>query len=224
MNTTPGTLQRDINEFLRQYRKAPHSTTGLPPAQLFLGRNLRARLDLVRPEVKQPTSVVSQENEKNPRRYFTPLQKVYFLSGNDRMDKWIPGSIVTRLGSLHYEIKYNGKMYKRHVDQIRAFGPDPVQRSSNEQARSVPEKPTTKSKHVHFYDAHANHSSLERATSTESTMQPTVPVIPQAPLVSPVFRQEPATPATNQGRTITPSQAPRRSARDRRPVRRFSPS
>lgn len=38
----------DINKLLRQYRKAPHSTTGQSPAQLFLGRSIRTRLDLVR--------------------------------------------------------------------------------------------------------------------------------------------------------------------------------
>jgi len=50
MQTTKSSLRQDINNFLRQYRKAPHSTTGLSPAQLFLSRNLRTRLDLVRPE------------------------------------------------------------------------------------------------------------------------------------------------------------------------------
>ncbi|KMQ84561.1 hypothetical protein RF55_17549, partial [Lasius niger] len=48
MATTKDTLQRNLNEFLRQYRKAPHTTTGQPPSQLFLGRSLRTRLDLVR--------------------------------------------------------------------------------------------------------------------------------------------------------------------------------
>lgn len=36
------------------------------------------------------------------------------------MDRWIPGVIVTRLGDLHYDIKYQGRRFKRHVDQIRS--------------------------------------------------------------------------------------------------------
>lgn len=47
MCTTAGTLQKNLNEFLRQYRKAPHSATNQTPAQLFLGRNIRKRIDLV---------------------------------------------------------------------------------------------------------------------------------------------------------------------------------
>lgn len=35
MDTTQGSLQRNLNEFLRQYRKAPHTTTGQPSALLF---------------------------------------------------------------------------------------------------------------------------------------------------------------------------------------------
>ncbi|KAJ8885521.1 hypothetical protein PR048_011719 [Dryococelus australis] len=38
---------------------------------------------------------------------------------NPGMDKWIPGTILTHLGDLHYEIYYFGKCFKRHVDHIR---------------------------------------------------------------------------------------------------------
>ncbi|XP_011166545.2 uncharacterized protein K02A2.6-like [Solenopsis invicta] len=44
MSTTQGSIQQNLNEFLRQYRKAPHSTTAQPSAQLFLGRNIRPDL------------------------------------------------------------------------------------------------------------------------------------------------------------------------------------
>ncbi|XP_030764846.1 uncharacterized protein K02A2.6-like [Sitophilus oryzae] len=50
MKTTKAALQSNLNQFLRQYRKAPHSTTGQSPAQLFLGRDLRTRLNLTRPD------------------------------------------------------------------------------------------------------------------------------------------------------------------------------
>ena len=50
MGTTARTLKQNVNEFLRQYKNAPHSTTNVPPLQLFLERHLRTRLDLVRPE------------------------------------------------------------------------------------------------------------------------------------------------------------------------------
>lgn len=38
-----------LNRFLLDYRNTAHSTTGFSPAKLMLGRNLRSRLDLLRP-------------------------------------------------------------------------------------------------------------------------------------------------------------------------------
>lgn len=37
------------------------------------------------------------------------------------MDKWISGTVSARLGDLHYEVVYQGKHLKRHVDQMRRF-------------------------------------------------------------------------------------------------------
>lgn len=125
--TTPGTLQRNLNEFLRQHRKAPHSTTGQSPAQLFLGRPLRTRLDLLKPESLYTKITERQQATFEPSfRVFHPTQAVYFLSGNPRMDKWIPGTIISKLGDIHYEIDYLGKRFKRHVDQIRANQRDKI--------------------------------------------------------------------------------------------------
>ena len=41
-----GTPSDRIARFLFQYRITPHTTTGLSPAEMLLGRNLRSRLDL----------------------------------------------------------------------------------------------------------------------------------------------------------------------------------
>lgn len=122
MATTRGSLQQNINEFLHQYWKALHTTTGRPPALLFLGRNIRTRIDLVRPD-SVDTKVTEKQQAKfiTSFRTFKPKQVVYFLSGNPRMDKWVVRRIVTRLRDLHYEIDYQNKRVKRHVDQIKAF-------------------------------------------------------------------------------------------------------
>ena len=121
MRTTKESLRRNINEFLRQYRKAPHSTTGQAPSRLFLGRELRTRLNLVLPEEVHTKISEKQRAHFNATfRTLRPSQAVYFLSQNHRMDKWIPGIVAAKLGDLHYEIEYLGRRFKRHIDQIRA--------------------------------------------------------------------------------------------------------
>ena len=41
LSTELGTLQEKLNQFLMQYRKIPHVSTGESPASLFLKRNVR---------------------------------------------------------------------------------------------------------------------------------------------------------------------------------------
>ena len=48
---TSKTLQQKFDRFLLTYRSVPHATTALSPAQLLLGRNIRTRLDLIKPDV-----------------------------------------------------------------------------------------------------------------------------------------------------------------------------
>ena len=124
MTSSPGSITTDINRFLQHYRVAPHSTTYQPPAQLFLGRKIRTRLDLVRPSTSYSQMFLSEKQKSSfvpSYREFQTSQLVYFLSGNPRMDKWITGKIITKLGDLHYEISYNGQRFKRHVYQLKPY-------------------------------------------------------------------------------------------------------
>lgn len=132
MGTTSGNLQPNLNKFLQQYRKIPHCETGESPASLFLGRNIRTILDLIRPQNVKTTTTEKQQSLFDPSfRSFEPGQTVYTLSGNARMDKWIRGVIFARIGDLHYEIIYNGKHLKRHIDQIRNFDEDSNNNNNN---------------------------------------------------------------------------------------------
>ncbi|KAI8117730.1 hypothetical protein CVS40_10470 [Lucilia cuprina] len=120
MCTSKQTLQQNLNEFLRQYKNAPHSTTGVSPAQLFLGRQIRTRLDLVHPENVSSKITNKQFLKQHVQfREFQVGDNIYFLSGNQKESKWIPGKINRRLGDIHYEILYENKYVRRHIDQIR---------------------------------------------------------------------------------------------------------
>ena len=47
------TVKHRVLNFLLTYRTTPHSTTGQTPAELFLKRSLRTRLDILHPDVKE---------------------------------------------------------------------------------------------------------------------------------------------------------------------------
>ena len=46
-------LDQALSTFLLRYRATPHATTGVSPSDLFLGRSLRTKLDLLRSSVSR---------------------------------------------------------------------------------------------------------------------------------------------------------------------------
>ena len=67
-----GTLQSKLSRFLFRYRLTPHSTTGISPAEMLMGRRLRSQLDFVHPDiagrvVKKQAAMMSQDSGKAVR-------------------------------------------------------------------------------------------------------------------------------------------------------------
>ena len=50
---SPGTVGDKVARLLFHYRITPHTTTGLSPSEMLIGRTLRSRLDLLKPDVQQ---------------------------------------------------------------------------------------------------------------------------------------------------------------------------
>ena len=50
---TEGTLETRLTRLIFHYRTTPHATTCHSPAELMLGRQLRTRLDLLKPDISK---------------------------------------------------------------------------------------------------------------------------------------------------------------------------
>ncbi|XP_061186771.1 uncharacterized protein K02A2.6-like [Saccostrea echinata] len=80
---------KEINSFLMTYRITPHATTGKTPAKLLIGRNLRTRLDLLKPDTsdrvrqKQDNMKLSRHTGSNVR-IFTNGQSVMVRDTEDK--------------------------------------------------------------------------------------------------------------------------------------------
>ena len=61
---TEGTIDIKLARFLFNYRITPHSTTGIAPAELIFGRQLRTRFDLLQPDLASKLSK-TQEQQKS---------------------------------------------------------------------------------------------------------------------------------------------------------------
>ena len=121
-----GSLQVRLNTFLFVYRSTPHSTTGVSPAELFLKRKLRTRLDLLHPSVAtQVAEKQAAQKEYHDQRsrhcQFEPGQTV--LVKNLRgQPKWLPGKIVEKSGPVSFRVEVQGQVWRRHADQLLATG------------------------------------------------------------------------------------------------------
>ena len=132
-----GTIETTrLARFLSKYRLTPHSTTGLSPSEMLLGRRPRSRLDLMNPDLAQKVlsnqlqQKRTHDNSKQARS-FKVGEEVYVRSFNN-INHWIPGSILPTTGPLSYKICLaNGVVIKRHVDHVKA-------RYSRDQSFQVP--------------------------------------------------------------------------------------
>lgn len=117
-------LQHCIHNCLFCYRSTPQSTTGKPPAELFIKREFKTRMSLLKPsftEIMQQKQAAQQAKLSHTKtaRQFLPKQQVLVRNhrGGESV-KWVPGSVVKVLGPVTYLVKVCGKLYKRHVNQL----------------------------------------------------------------------------------------------------------
>lgn len=112
--------EKKLSNVLLQYRKTPHSSTGVSPAYMMFGRDIRSRLDILRPE--EITMLPKPQLHINKTRELQVGERVA-CRDNIHEDKWVFGNVKERLEQLHYIIQLdNANTWKRHIDQIRSIG------------------------------------------------------------------------------------------------------
>ena len=113
LKCTPGrNIQEKLSRFLFDYRITPHATTGVPPCQLLMNRQLRSRFGLLYPTVAKMVEhrqlkQREQHDKRRPLRVFVVDDPVYAENFASRNPKWIAGTIVKVTGPLSYVIKLN---------------------------------------------------------------------------------------------------------------------
>ena len=145
-SASEGTLNQSIQNFLLTYRNTQHVTTGTTHAKLFLQRELRTRLALVRPDI----SLQVTSNQAKMKSYYDRHTKLRELSPGDRVLprdylsklKWRPGSVSERRAPSSYCIQLDdGRIWHRHIDDLLLGAPQ--KQSQVPQASSEPVVPWT---------------------------------------------------------------------------------
>ncbi|XP_077867717.1 uncharacterized protein LOC144357029 [Saccoglossus kowalevskii] len=116
-NESSSCLQCKLDNFLFTYRRAPHATTNESPAKLFLGRELRTHLDLLKPDIRKR---VEKQQEAQRRSRENAVHRQYkigdhvcarFYRGEE---KWKQGVIVETCGPLTYIVEIEPEISTLH--------------------------------------------------------------------------------------------------------------
>ena len=135
LTKSTNTLRHRLDEFLFRYRATPHSTTGETPSILMLNRQLRTRLDLIRPSLRHTVEENQSRSKKNDYklREFNHGDTVMMRDYAQRRETpWIAAKVLKKTGPVSYQVATNDRTYRRHADQLtstritRASTPPPI--------------------------------------------------------------------------------------------------
>ena len=121
-----GTISDKIARFLFLYRNLPHSTTGVSPAELMFGRQLRSRLDLLKPSLESRVEHNQQRQKEGHdqhacERQFSVSDSVY-VRNFGQGEVWFPGVISEVTGPVSYMIELmdgSGRTVRQHWDHVQ---------------------------------------------------------------------------------------------------------
>lgn len=111
-----------VNNFLLHYRSTEHCTTGETPALLMCGRQLRTKLDSLRPDRNTKVrSAQSKQQKSGPggSRDLRPGDEVWLRQyrGGDR---WMPGKVAEKIGVTDYRVvDAVCRELHKHIDQLK---------------------------------------------------------------------------------------------------------
>ena len=119
-----GSLTSRLAKTLLCYRTTPHSTTGVTPAEMMLGRRPKIRLDLVKPSLVRDVEISKAQmkfkfDSSARDKQFTAGDTVY-VKNFRREKRWLPGTVVSGDGSVILQVRLeDGTVVRRHKEHVK---------------------------------------------------------------------------------------------------------
>ncbi|KAK3107500.1 hypothetical protein FSP39_015888 [Pinctada imbricata] len=122
-SATGGSINEKLNVFLSKYRITPQGTTNESPSMLLYGRNIRTRMDILKPDVTQTVlrkqfQMESSKHTGDKIRTFAPGDPVSIRDYRNNGEKCAYGHVHSQTGPLSYKVDVNGTLWRRHIDQL----------------------------------------------------------------------------------------------------------
>ena len=188
-----GTVEQRLARFLMAHRSTPLETTKKSPAELLYGRQLRTRMDLIRPDGRGRERQQENQVEEHRGRHhvFQDGQDVWARSYAGA--KWKRGKILTRGGPVSYEVDVGTAVWSRHADQLLHAGThreDQEEEESQEQRQekrrnreeSLERRQTSQNREGRSEEKRRQEEENQRGKEPETTEEeersPTAPTTP----------------------------------------------
>ena len=130
-----GSVQTKLSRFLLSYRTTPHSTTGVPPAELLMKRRLHTQLNQLVPSVANRVRN-KQSQQKAAHDYLAKEREILegqAVYAKDVRNKkaWMSGTVVEKTGPVSARVQLdNGTVIRRHQDHVRSRENDVAEESA----------------------------------------------------------------------------------------------
>jgi len=132
-----GKFDSALHKFLLNYRSTPSVVLGgKTPAELFIGREFKTRLTLIKPTEKREETAISECDEDPAKiqfdrkhgavnREFSIEDSVYYRP--NAQFNWTEGRISEKVGKTNYAVTLvNGRVVRAHANQLRKRYSKPV--------------------------------------------------------------------------------------------------
>lgn len=119
LHCNPDNIDIGLSNFLLAYRNTAHATTGETPAQLLMGRSLRSRLDLVRPNIQDTVMSKNKQPICDSKTEYKVDDEI--LTRNYQGSKWLQGRIIKIEGFRNVIVDVGHAIWRRSIDQILPY-------------------------------------------------------------------------------------------------------
>ena len=119
-----GSVLDKVSQVLFYSHITPHSTTGQTPAELLQNRQLKSRMDLIRPNIEDRVMNRQMKQQAysdlhSKSRHFEVGESIYIWNFGSGI-KWLSGHISASVGNVSFEVQLaDGRKFIRHIDHIR---------------------------------------------------------------------------------------------------------